>query len=269
MLHRVGGREIVTFVVDAAMASGCEPVAVVVPPDHTAFSKVPGGGVLYAIQDQQLGSGHALLEGCDHVTVFNGDWTLVDPSTASELIRRHVSSGAAVTLLTSELTSPKGMGRIVWDSQGHVQGIVEQFEAGEDVAAINEVNAGLYCFDGSWIWEAAAQLQPSEVKDEMYLTDLVSKAAAGGGEVSTVRSGRSYANFGVNTRQELEETETALTQPTSNCRNLRLTGHYERGNHSFSNSPWTRVGDGSGHLATGSLLRRRAPGNAQPRRQAP
>ncbi len=216
VLHRVCGREIITFVVDVARASGCEPVAVVVPPHHAEFKAVLGNGVSYAVQDQPLGSGHALLsarallEGCDHVTVFNGDWPLVEPNTVSELVRRHVSSGAAVSLLTSELTPPTGMGRIVRDAHGQVQAIVEELEASEEVLAITEVNAGLYCFDGSWVWDVAARLRPSEVKGEIYLTDLVSTAVAEGRTVGAVRSDRSYANFGVNTRQELEETEAAL-----------------------------------------------------------
>ncbi len=216
VLHRVCGREIISFVVDVASASGCEPVTVVVPPDHAAFRNVLGEGVSYAVQDIPLGSGHALLsarallEGCGHVAVFNGDWPLVESDTVRELLRLHVVSGAAVTLLTSELARPAGMGRIVRDSHGHVQAVIEEVEASEEALAINEVNAGLYCFDGSWVWNAAAGLRPSEVKGEIYLTDLVSKAVAEGRRVTAVRSDRSYANFGVNTREELEETETAL-----------------------------------------------------------
>ena len=216
VLHRVCGREIISFVVDVARGSGCEPVAVVVPPDHTDFRAILGNCVSYAVQDQPFGSGHALLsartllEGCDNVTVFNGDWPLVESDTVNRLVRWHVSSGAAVTLLTSELTPPTGMGRIVRDSHGQVQAIVEELEASEDVLAIKEVNAGLYCFDGSWVWDAAAKLKPSEVKGEVYLTDLVSTAVAEGRTVAAVQSDRLYANFGVNTRQELEDTEAAL-----------------------------------------------------------
>lgn len=117
-----------------------------------------------------------------------------------------------MTLLTSDLTSPAGMGRIARDSQGQVQAIIEELEASEGVLAIKEVNAGLYCFDGSWVWDAAAQLRPSKVKGEIYLTDLVSKAVEEGRKVVTVRSDRPYANFGVNTRDELEETEAALRE---------------------------------------------------------
>ena len=218
VLHRVCGREIISIVVDVALASGCEPVVAVVTPDHSAFRDALGDRVSYAVQDRPLGSGHALLsartllEGSDHVTVFNGDWPLVEPDTVTELIRRHTSSGAAVTLLTSELTSPAGMGRIVRDSQGQVQSIVEELEASEERLAIDEVNAGLYCFDGSWVWDAAAELRPSRVKAEIYLTDLVSKAVAEGRSVVTVRSDRPYANFGVNTRSELEKTEAALRE---------------------------------------------------------
>ena len=218
VLHRVCGREIISFVVDAALAAGCDPVAVVVPPDHSAFRNVLGDSVSYAVQDRPLGSGHALLsarsllDSCDHVAVFNGDWPLVEPDTVSELVRHHIGSGAAVTLLTSELAHPVGMGRIVRDSEGLVQAIVEELEASDDVLAINEVNAGLYCFDGSWVWDAAADLKPSEVKGEIYLTDLVSRAVAEGRSVAAVRSDHAYTNFGVNTRQELEETEAALRE---------------------------------------------------------
>ena len=216
VLHHVCGREIISIVVEVALKSGCEPVAVVVPPDHGAFIDALGASVSYAVQDRPLGSGHALLsarallENSDHVTVFNGDWPLVESDTVTELVRRHINSGAAVTLLTSELTSAAGMGRIVRDSQGQVRAIVEELEASEEVLAIREVNAGLYCLDGSWAWDAAAELRPSGLKGEIYLTDLVSKAVADGQKIAAVRTGRPYANFGVNTREELAQTEAAL-----------------------------------------------------------
>ena len=221
VLHRVCGREIISYVVEAAQASGCAPVVAVVPPVHEAFRSVLGASVSYAVQSRPLGSGHALLsarqlvEQSGHVAVFNGDWPLVEPATVATLIRHHLSSRAAVTLLTSELKTASGMGRIVRDSQGEVRAVVEELEANQEVRAIREVNAGLYCFDGSWVWDAVDGLRPSERKGEIYLTDLVSKAASEGQKVTAVRSDRPYVNFGVNTREQLAETEAALRERLS------------------------------------------------------
>ena len=222
VFHRVCGREIISILVDVVRDSGCAPVSVVVPPDDAPFKTVLGDRVSYVIQEEARGTGHALLQARDsvgdssHVAVFNGDWPLLESHTISDLIVHHLSTGAAATFLTSTPTSVEGLGRVVRDASGSVRAVVEEDEAKAEgnleVLAIEEVNAGVYCFDGAWVWDVLPDLRPSPNKSEVFLTDLIAAAVSEGRTVAAFESDQPYVNLGINTRIQLAETETALRQ---------------------------------------------------------
>ena len=216
VLLRICGREMLSLVVDVVMDASFAPV-VVVPPDSGAFRDALGDRVRYVEQAQPLGSGHAvlqtaqLLRGVDDVAVLHADVPLIRPETLTRMMEHHVQRGACITMLTSRSMPSDGLGRVLRDPAGAVAAVVEEQDADDAVRAITEVNAGIYCFRTSWLWESLKGLVPS-ASGEFYLTSLVSLAVKQGQPVETIESLDPHETAGVNTRVQLAQVDGALRQ---------------------------------------------------------
>ena len=137
-------------------------------------------GIKIALQEEQLGTGHAVscslhqLDGLTgSVLILCGDTPLLTGATLQHLAAEHAASGAAVTVLTARLDKPFGYGRIVRDSEGRVRRIVEQKDASPEEQAIDEVNSGIYCMDLAFLRAHIGRLGSENAQNEYYLTDLV------------------------------------------------------------------------------------------------
>jgi len=162
------------------------------------------------VQADRLGTGHAvmqaraLLEGrAANVLVLYGDMPLLRVETLRALRDRHLASGAAITMMTVVRDDPQGFGRIVRDAEGRIQAIVEQAEATPEIAALRELNVGIYTFEAGFLWTHLPQLRPSPRKGEQYLTDLIGMAVAEGLPVESLRAADPLEVLGINTRVEL------------------------------------------------------------------
>src|SRR2546421_1983124 len=181
---------------------------------ETAF----GERYLYAIQQEQLGTGHALLSAHDAfgkleplpqvVLVCYGDTPLVHSEMLARVLVEHLHRQATITFLTAHTTLPSDFGRVMRDADGRVQAIVEVKRATEQQKSIEEVNSGVYCFAGSWLWPALQSL-PRNPSGEYYLTDLISMAALQGREIATV-TGTLDEAIGINDRVQLAAAEQVL-----------------------------------------------------------
>ena len=217
VLHRVCGREMGWLVVDAARAAGFAPIVVVVSPDSGAIKDALGDQVTYVEQAEPLGSGHALqqaegaLRNAQSVAVLYGDVPLIQSSTLRRMMDLHLAEGASVTLLTATLEDPDGLGRITRDSSGKITGIVEDNETDESTRSITEVNGGMYCFRGAWLWPGLGGLGASS-GGEVYLTDLVAAAVQGKATVVSMEAPGSQETLGVNSRPQLAEAERVLLE---------------------------------------------------------
>lgn len=215
VLHRVAGRPMVGYVVDAARALEPERVVVVVGYRADQVTECLGGEVIYALQEPQLGTGHALQcardalgrEEADLLLLY-GDIPLVRPETLRDLVSRHRAERAAATVLTVSLADPTGYGRIVRDqATGSVARIVEQADAGPDELAIREINTGIYCFRLPDLYPYLDRLTDGNRQKELYLTDVVALLLAGGQKVATVTAADPEEVEGVNSRSQLARAE--------------------------------------------------------------
>jgi bifunctional UDP-N-acetylglucosamine pyrophosphorylase/glucosamine-1-phosphate N-acetyltransferase len=150
-----------------------------------SLSSVPG--LEFVLQQPQNGTGHAVQQLLEplagfqgELLVLNGDVPLLRPGTLEELLAKHRSSGAAVTLLTARLADPAGYGRVFADEQGLVSGIVEHRDCSEEQRRNTLTNAGIYCFD----WAKLAAVLPHAVlqRAQTWLRQL--STASGGGSGS-------------------------------------------------------------------------------------
>jgi bifunctional UDP-N-acetylglucosamine pyrophosphorylase / glucosamine-1-phosphate N-acetyltransferase len=179
-----------------------------------------GERCLYAIQEDQLGTGHALqaarnavekLEPLPQVVlVCYGDTPLVRSEILARVLVEHQERQATVTFLTAHATLPSDFGRVVRDADGRVLEIIEVKRATEEQKRIDEVNSGVYCFDRSWLWPALEAL-PRNASGEFYLTDLIGIAGAQGREIATV-TGTLDEAIGINDRVQLAAAGKLLRQ---------------------------------------------------------
>src|SRR5215212_2772916 len=164
--HAVCGKPMARYAVDAARAVGAERVVVVVGHEADAVRAAVGDDVEYALQAEQRGTGHAVMQAeratreADDVLVLNGDLTLVTTDELQSLLDRHRASGAAATILTAVLDDPASYGRIVRRPDGTVERLVERRDASPEEVAIREINVGLYCFRAKELQDCLGRLRP-------------------------------------------------------------------------------------------------------------
>ena len=216
VLHPVCGRPMLSHVIYAVTQAIHGRLAVVVPPNSKDISGQIDASIACVEQHQANGTGHALLQSepvlggrATHVLVAYGDTPLLLSATLSQMMRRHESSDAAVTLLTAFLDSPHGLGRIIRNGDGTIVDIVEDVDADESQSSVHEINAGVYAFRADWLWPALRKLAPS-TSGEYYLTGLVKLAASSGMLADSLASHDSTEVLGVNTRLDLAQAEQIM-----------------------------------------------------------
>ena len=216
VLHRAAGRPLIDYVVDLA-AEVCDgPPVIVVGHQREAVQEHVGDRARYAVQAEQLGTGHAVLQAIDlvkgakEVLILSGDAPLTRPETLKGLVEEHRRSGNALTLLAMRLDDPALYGRIVRDRSGAVAKIVEAKDADEEQRKIREVNAGIYVFDGNELASNLKRLSTNNAQGEYYLTDLIAMLRDGGKRVGALVAGDPMEAIGVNSRAELATVESEI-----------------------------------------------------------
>jgi bifunctional UDP-N-acetylglucosamine pyrophosphorylase/glucosamine-1-phosphate N-acetyltransferase len=225
-LHRLVGRPMVMWVLDALSGLGLSRVVVVVGHGATRMTKALAEATSLPValevveQPAQRGTGDALSVALtafndddselDDLLVLPGDTPLLRPGTLAGLVRAHREAEAAATLLTARLADPRGYGRVVRSKDGRVAAIVEEADAtGEDLA-IDEVATSVYVFRRSVLAPALRRLSPDNSQGEYYLTDVVAVLHdAGYPVVSMVVEDPTEAS-GVNDRAQLATAEAVL-----------------------------------------------------------
>lgn len=212
LLHPVAGRPILAWVLRALAEAGIERRIVVLGAPTRAAEDLLEPTVIVAWQERQAGTGDAAraaasaASGADDVIIINGDMPLIRPETVRELYRAHCEREATLSLLTSQMAHPTGIGRIQRRADGTVQAVIEERDASDAIRDLHEINAGLYCFKAAWLWPQLEHLQRSPITGELYLTTLVATAAAQGCRIVTSAAPEEEIR-GVNTRAELAEAE--------------------------------------------------------------
>lgn len=216
VLHPLAGKPMIHYPIQLARQVGASPIVVVVGHGAEAVEKsLCGEDLELALQEPQLGSGHALgfaREALrDHrgdLLILCGDMPLLLPETIRGLVSHHRKQGAALTVLTGILGEPSGYGRVIRDAQGRVLRIVEEKDASAQERSINEVNSGTYCARAESIWKALESLSCENAQGEYYLTDVVHLLSLQGVTAYPVHSEEELQ--GVNDRADLAKVEATV-----------------------------------------------------------
>ena len=182
VLHEVNGKPMVLYVVETAQRIVGENTVIVIGHQADAVRAVISGKAesAFALQEEQLGTGHAVLcalphipTQCEDVVILCGDVPLIQPETIAGLIEGHIRGNRDLSLLTVEMDNPHGYGRVLLDSDGQLCGIVEEADASTAQKRIRAINTGIYCVKKRFLADALPQLKSENAQGELYLTDIV------------------------------------------------------------------------------------------------
>jgi len=209
-LHKVCGIPLTEHCVRAMRGAGLERVVVVIGHGADQVREALGECCAYAMQAEQLGTGHAvtqalpLVETADAI-VMPGDAPLMRSESLKSLYAHHKETGADLTLAVVQYNDPTGYGRVFRDEEGMPVAIVEEKDCTAEQRAIHEVCVSLYCFSTALLRQLLPQVTSANAQGEFYLTDIVRLAAGGGKKVVTWNAADPLELMGVNDRWQLAE----------------------------------------------------------------
>lgn len=217
-LHPLGGLPLLEYSLRLAEGLGGGNPVVVIGHGADATRQQVGERAVFAVQEQQLGTGHAVMA-AEHVAKARGglvvvifaDMPLLRLETLERIVEMQRTNQGPISMLTVELPDPHGFGRVIRAEDGSVQAIVEEAVATPMQKAIRELNASVYCFRADWLWDALHQIKVSP-KGEYYLTDIVEIAVHQGQRVKAYQTPDITEAVGINTRVHLAEAEAILRQ---------------------------------------------------------
>ena len=216
VLHKVGGKPMLQHVIDAAKHAGSSREIVVVGSGAQLVQQTISG-VEFVLQEQQLGTGHAVLSAKEHFTesegtvlILCGDPPLLTSKLLKNFVAAHESSHCAATVLTAAMPDPTGYGRVLHEDNGTFLKIVEEKDATADQKKIREVNAGCYCFDVHKLFPALEKVGNDNAQGEYYLPDVLTILKAAGEKIFTFAANYAEETVGINSRLQLAAADQAL-----------------------------------------------------------
>ncbi|MEF3355597.1 bifunctional UDP-N-acetylglucosamine diphosphorylase/glucosamine-1-phosphate N-acetyltransferase GlmU [Paenibacillus sp. GYB006] len=219
VLHPVCGKPMVGHVLDTVGQAGVTRNIVVVGHGAEAVKSYLGSAADYVLQEQQLGTGHAVKMAKDMLgkeegttIVICGDTPLVTKETLEGLMELHESRGAAATVLTAHMDNPAGYGRVIRSNEGSVTKIVEQKDCSPEEDAVQEINTGTYCFDNAKLFAALDKVTNNNAQQEYYLTDVIGIFREAGETIEAYMTNDAAESIGVNDRVALSEAEGFMRQ---------------------------------------------------------
>ena len=218
VLHEVFFAPMVQHVVNAVLPLNPARTIVVIGHQGKAVEKaLQAFSCEFVIQEQQLGTGHAVLaagqaikEDTCTVMILCGDTPLIRTETLARMQATHVKSRATLTLMTTILDNPTSYGRIMTGPDGNLLGIVEQKDASPQQLQLREVNAGIYCVDKTFLFSALQKVDTNNSQKEVYLTDIVKQAVECELKVEKFTAPSPTEVLGVNSRVELADAQLEL-----------------------------------------------------------
>lgn len=222
-LTPVGEKPILQYLYESVVASGLDgdPI-VVIGRERNKLCEAFGGSCAYVVQEEQLGTGHAVMVtkeavgDADAIIVLYGDHPFISTSAIQSLARKHEERGNIITMMTTRLSDFEDWrraflhwSRIVRGENGHIVRDVQFKDATEEEKKITEVNPCLYCFDTKWLWENIDSLKKENAQQEYYLTDLIGMAVSQGQKLSSIDVSPEEV-IGINTQEECEIAESLL-----------------------------------------------------------
>ena len=223
VLHKLCGKPMVEYVIETAKKVGVEKIILVVGHKREKTQKLLKHlDVEFVIQEEQLGTGHAVMQAKKHLANFDGDililcgdMPLLKSDTVRRLLEEHRRKKAVATVLTAILEDPSGYGRIIRDEKGMVEKIVEDKDASANEKKVREINTGTFCFDSKPLFSVLDKITTDNKQGEYYLTDVLELLRKKNLPIWAVVATNPEETLGINSQEELEKMEEILLAGSS------------------------------------------------------
>ncbi|OCA88466.1 bifunctional UDP-N-acetylglucosamine diphosphorylase/glucosamine-1-phosphate N-acetyltransferase GlmU [Pradoshia sp. D12] len=217
VLHPVCGKPMVEHVIDNVSSIKAEKIVTIIGHGAEEVKSVLKDKTEYALQAEQLGTAHAVMQAQDLLgseegttLVICGDTPLITAETLDALLNLHAEQKAKATILTARTTNPAGYGRIVRNKEGLVEKIVEHKDATEEELLIEEINTGTYCFDNKLLFDCLKNVSNHNAQGEYYLPDVIEILKKQGEIISAYETPDFAETLGINDRVALSQAETYM-----------------------------------------------------------
>lgn len=217
VLHPICGRPMLGHVLNTVALAGVTKSIVVAGFGAQRVMAYLGDNARVVLQEEQLGTAHALMQAEGELINFSGDLLVVcgdtpllRADTLAKLAQTHRETGAVATLLTAKMDDPTGYGRVIRNSDGSVSRIVEQKDALPEELQVKEINTGVYCFKVPGLFDALKEISPANAQGEYYLTDIIQIYVNKGLTVQAVTLADAQEVQGINDRIQLSGAEAVL-----------------------------------------------------------
>lgn len=217
VLHSVCGIPMVQHVLNQVQQVQADLIVTIIGHGAADVKSVLGDASLFALQEEQLGTAHAVkqakqeLSGKEGITfVICGDTPLITGDTMRQLREAHIKQNAKATILTAVADNPTGYGRIIRNDLGLVEKIVEHKDASEEERKVQEINTGTYCFDNQLLFSYLEKVKNENVQGEYYLPDVIELMKKDGLTVAAYTTSDFSETLGVNDRVALAEAELLM-----------------------------------------------------------
>ncbi|WP_243299346.1 bifunctional UDP-N-acetylglucosamine diphosphorylase/glucosamine-1-phosphate N-acetyltransferase GlmU [Bacillus litorisediminis] len=219
VLHPVCGKAMVQHVIDQVSKLHVQSIYTIIGFGAEEVKAQVGDVTNYILQEEQLGTGHAVMQAREQLAgkpgttvVLCGDTPLLTADTLQALMKQHEEEKAAVTVLTAKADDPAGYGRVIRNQDGSVKKIVEHKDATEEERKVQEINTGTYCFDNSLLFHALSQVSNDNAQGEYYLPDCIEILRREGHKVSAYQTKDFNETMGVNDRVALSRAEAIMRE---------------------------------------------------------
>lgn len=219
VLHPILGRPMIQYVLEALRPTQLDTLVTIVGHGADEVISEIGQKSEFAIQDEQLGTAHAVLQAEDILKnkqgttiVVCGDTPLITPETFEKLFEHHENTGSKATILTTNIPDPTGYGRVIRNEAFDVERIVEHKDANDKEKAVNEINTGTYCFDNEALFAALAKVNNDNAQEEYYLPDVIEILKQQNEKVTAFITENDKETVGINDRVALAHAENIMKE---------------------------------------------------------
>src|SRR5436190_5206037 len=221
VLHQAGGKTLLQHVIDTALALA-PPERIFAVVGHQAEKvrkSVAASGIGFIEQQEQKGTGHAVMIGRDamsqldgYLMVLYGDSPLLQVETLRRLIEQETTGTAAGVLMSAMMDDPTGYGRVIRNGARDVLEVVEQKAGTAEQLAIREANMGIYCFRADLFWKHVGEIEPTNPAKEYYLTDMPAILTRAGHRVEAMQITDAAEALGINDRAQLAQVDAIFRE---------------------------------------------------------
>ncbi len=222
VLHKIYDKCIIDYVCDACEDAKIKDIYVIVGHKHEMVEEhlASRKNIKCVLQEYQLGTGHATMQAQDYINdddyvfVINGDQPLISSQTISSLISFCKQGNYGGAVLSAIIDNPGSLGRIIRDSQGNLNRIVERKDCNDEEERINEINIGVYCFKGKLLKDSFSKLDDNNAQNEYYITDIPYHIKDMGYNFGVYAIADISEYQGINSREELSIATATLLDKT-------------------------------------------------------